>query len=868
MKNHCKRLLSLALAILMVASLLPVSALPVSAETTWTEVDTWDEFTAALGKDGNIKLTGDITQSAQFTSSKKVTIDFNGHKLTMITNKAWAIAFNGTVILQDTSTAGNGGLYAKGTTNAYQLIRIGGTMTINSGEYKLDGYTAGNPTGIYTWGTTTVNGGTFIVEGSSTGAVYGVRNVSGGKMTINGGTFTVKNSKGTAYGLNIEGEKDGNNITVKKATVSVTAGTGDAYGLAVGRPDYSKDKGKIVVPSDAVNVSVTTESASGKEIGVYIRSGTLDLKSDKLTVDGAVSLYDGTTTITAGTFKSDTAVWKNASAKVNLNGGQFLKADGTQSSSVTRYLDSTKYQQNESGAVVAYTPTAPVFALTIGDTTTEYTDYTAMIDAINADGTGKAKITLLQDVQIGVGKEMNVPVEIDLNNKTITTLRSGVFYVKAVGTEGAVTKIYNGTILTSSSSVPIYIYAGALQMENVTVYGCSTMPVCYSTPNGDYAADSYVKNCNLITNRYYVFSYRTSTAAQTNMNVLFEDTNLINLYTKASGGEVFLSGHKETTGQYTLGKNVNIYAVYNMAQLERQTDLTPGTEIAKAVAADGYTIEASGTAATYSEINAILAQIEPALGFTEGQCVYNNNESIWTTNPSLYKWATVEDTAVATIGDAKYASLTAALEAAEAGQTVVLQKAVDGTEDLVVEEGVALDLNGKDLTAGSLTVFGSLTDGAKGGEALVKTENILITNGYLPIYDAANGGYRIFKHQVTNMGVRAGGENVAKFGFRLTLDNAEGYALLAAGGTKLTMTAAVSWTGENSNSMTYPFSDATLQAYGEAVSGGRTNATIVLTVSGLDVLGENGTFTMTPGFASTTTMTAAGTTSTWSAANA
>ena len=82
------------------------------------------------------------------------------------------------------------------------------------------------------------------------------------------------------------------------------------------------------------------------------------------------------------------------------------------------------------------------------------------------------------------------------------------------------------------------------------------------------------------------------------------------------------------------------------------------------------------------------------------------------------------------------------------------------------------------------------------------------------------------------------------------------------------MTASVSWTGTNNNKFDYPFKDATVKAYGEALVSGRTNATIVLTVSGLDILGENGTFTMTPSFATTVGMNAVGTSSTWTAANA
>ena len=52
MKNHFKRLLSLVMALLMVAALLPVSAL--AEEITWIEVKTPDALQSAVKNGGYI----------------------------------------------------------------------------------------------------------------------------------------------------------------------------------------------------------------------------------------------------------------------------------------------------------------------------------------------------------------------------------------------------------------------------------------------------------------------------------------------------------------------------------------------------------------------------------------------------------------------------------------------------------------------------------------------------------------------------------------------------------------------------------------------------------------------------------------------
>ena len=83
---------------------------------------------------------------------------------------------------------------------------------------------------------------------------------------------------------------------------------------------------------------------------------------------------------------------------------------------------------------------------------------------------------------------------------------------------------------------------------------------------------------------------------------------------------------------------------------------------------------------------------------------------------------------VAKIGDATYATLQAAIDAAQDGQTVTLL--ADATEDVVINKNITLDLGGKKL---SNTNSGKATISVQGGTVTVKNGNIVGGTGYYNI---------------------------------------------------------------------------------------------------------------------------------------
>lgn len=78
----------------------------------------------------------------------------------------------------------------------------------------------------------------------------------------------------------------------------------------------------------------------------------------------------------------------------------------------------------------------------------------------------------------------------------------------------------------------------------------------------------------------------------------------------------------------------------------------------------------------------------------------------------------------------------------------------DSTESVItVPAGVTLDLNGHTLTADVFTSYGDIVDGEDGGNGLLKYVNGLIpNNSFLPIYDSANSGYRLYKYTLYLLG--------------------------------------------------------------------------------------------------------------------
>jgi len=205
-----------------------------------------------------------------------------------------------------------------------------------------------------------------------------------------------------------------------------------------------------------------------------------------------------------------------------------------------------------------------------------------------------------------------------------------------------------------------------------------------------------------------------------------------------------------------------------------------------------------------------------------------------------------------------YDTLTDALNEAVSGDTVTLL-ADCAAEEIQIQDGVTLDLNGKTLTATSVVanvggkgIVKDSSDG-KGGIAIAQDAIALhADNGQLPLYD--NGTYRFFNCETTQL--FASDDAKAMFGVQFTMNDAA-YTLLAQeGNAGMVLTGNLALTlDDKTTNFIYNFKADNVTSYAaNKLADDGKNWAIVLTVTGFDKL--EGEFT----FASTPTLTAAGVT--------
>ena len=197
-----KKIISIALALLMVAVMLPVMAM--AAETLQSKIDA-----APVG--GTVKLDMDYTEN--IVINKELTIDLNNHKLTNNAGDTITVKANGNLTITGNGTVDN-------VTHGKAALRIeeNGKATLNGGYFnrsKENGKSGTEPGGnsFYTLinhGELIINNGAVVTTASESSTLgrysslveNGYQSHNGSTnyptLTINGGTFkgglnTIKN---------------------------------------------------------------------------------------------------------------------------------------------------------------------------------------------------------------------------------------------------------------------------------------------------------------------------------------------------------------------------------------------------------------------------------------------------------------------------------------------------------------------------------------------------------------------------------------------------------------------------------------------------------------------------------------------------
>lgn len=354
-----KKVVSLILAVMMVATMMSVMAISASAATTIT---TAAEFDAAIQSSGEYVLGADINLAdismsySTVPAGADVTIDFADYTLTAY----YGIENDGTLTLK---ASGNGGIAATG-----MAIDNFGDLTVESGTYSSTksgfatihseegcntlvkgGTFSSNAYGIYIYknSATTINGGTFTSAGwvictwsqtnnatititkgtfTSTGnAVFSGNGTSGAgnnTWTISGGTFNANTPGVEDVACAIYAPND-DTWTISGGTFNVTNGVGvcqraGAVEIKGGTFNVTGDgtlgtvgDSRVVIPTGSAIVydSKANYPAQSSDDATAVSGGTFNTEQDPIAMVKADDSDADRVTVTGGTFSGDASAY-------------------------------------------------------------------------------------------------------------------------------------------------------------------------------------------------------------------------------------------------------------------------------------------------------------------------------------------------------------------------------------------------------------------------------------------------------------------------------------------------------------------------------------------------------------------------------
>lgn len=290
-----KKVVSIALALLMVAVMLPVMAMAADVNDATT-------LKAAVATSGEVTLGDDITASITVKNGNTVTLNLNGHKLT---NEAGSdtiyVEMGGTLIIKGTGTVDN-------VSHGRAAVFNNGTVTLNGGTYtRSEEKGTGNPNSdngnswytICNHGVMTVNAGatvknkgtfssvfengyySYTKNAEREGYVEGTNNAAP-KLTINGGTF------------------EGGKITIKNDDGGILEINNGTFTNAWNRVVYNVNVATI--NGGSFSCPTTNEIAvDSNKLNETVNKGVMTITGG--TFDGKVTQSNGTFTVSGGTFK-------------------------------------------------------------------------------------------------------------------------------------------------------------------------------------------------------------------------------------------------------------------------------------------------------------------------------------------------------------------------------------------------------------------------------------------------------------------------------------------------------------------------------------------------------------------------------------
>ncbi len=634
-------------------------------------------------RNGTVKLLADTRENVTI-GTPYVTLDLNGHTLNGSTGERKpALTVTARVTVKDSSEAQTGTIMREDTAknsgvSSHYVIDVQGSgwLTFESGKVTNgSGNVEGKGASLVRVGDDSVSKfpGLNIKGGTFTQDNFIVIKVDRGDLFLNGGTLNSKNS----YAI-----ENWHRATIKGGTVN---GAVSSWTYGAGSNSTLEIKGGTV---NGNVEAVSYDGAEGKLAKVEIKGGTVNgTLSTKRYDDSTTDPAKATIEVTAGTFSHDPSEYLVEGSTVTKNSdGTF----GVEKAYLAQVGENSYYTMDE--AFKAQTASGKPIVL-LRDYTTGSTFSSGSINrTVNLDGhTWTYTGTGVNDAAF----------EINYSDATLTVKNGNV-----------VTNSMLGLIPSAMGGTITYDNAG-LVFDTVTATANGHSGI---ETNGNNTNDSVtLRNSTLnVPNGFGIYFPSSGTLTIDNSTI-----NAKTMGVQVCAGSLSINeGSAITVSDGPVDKTENDGAIQDGAAISIVN--RKGYKGLVDVTITGGTFKANGTNAA---VKAYDWENNKETNFTEPTKVSISGGTFSAEVPadlcapgyvpvenSDGTYGVKKGTYVAAIGEKKYATLAAAVDAAKDGDTVTLLANV--TENVEISKGkrVTLDLNGYTLNGGTGTAKAALTN--------------------------------------------------------------------------------------------------------------------------------------------------------------
>ena len=673
---------------------------------------------AATNND-TVKLLSDVTENITI-ADKVITLDMDGKSLTLPSDCGVSVVGASSKL----TITGNGVMNCDKT-----------PIAVSEGTVVIENGTITSATDYCTYAK---NGGTIIVNDGILTSQYAVltgNNTTGNmNFIVNGGTLTAKGGPAIYQSgqckLTITGGTLNGGISLRMGQVNISGGT---------------------INAATENLDMPGNNVSGTNTPGYAYSGNVWFPD---------ALY-----VIGGTYTSKDSTYSN-SLNLNITGGTFNCTNG----------------QGSAVAIYDLGHTAQAEKITISGDAKFATNCTTRgaYQVVDFEDLGVKPIT-------GYGKT-------DLIGKVSTAISGGYFTTdpsKYLATYTDAPKKYIAKAVTGDYKFHVEL-ADANDLQVVPVAGATSAPSKEELKNNkDIPSD---KVDNIVDAAKAVSAPEISKAAQEVAANISDNSNTLGKqYQDAAKDEVPNQEKIEVRTYLDVEPKAYNKSAYTL-------DITPKYDVVVVGTKDGATAEKVVASDTLKVTNATNVSIQLPADFVENtdtlyvqhkgheyDAAVTANNGVYTanfTNPDGFSEFTISKTSqsVAKVGNNKYTTLQNAIDAAQTGATIVLQK--DCTEKVTVAgKSLTINRNGKTFNEANVTVGSNCTKEVK-NDTIVVTYTKPSSGGSAGGSSSGKTTYKVTTSAVNNGGVNASPSSAEKGAtITITLSPDKGYKL-----DKLTVT--------------------------------------------------------------------------------